>query len=56
VSTWLKKLALALVLLGFLDVMARLAWAMLKPAAPILLLAAVALVVLLRIFKRPEGW
>jgi len=54
-NAWLKKAALALVLLGFLDVMLRLAWAMLRPAAPILLLTAGALIILIRLFRRRDG-
>lgn len=55
VSTWIKKAVLVLVLLGFLDLTLRLAWASLRPAAPLLLLAALALFILIRMFKRHDG-
>lgn len=56
VNSWLKKMAVALVLLGFLSVMIPLAWALLRPAVPILFLTGCAIYVLVRIFKRPGGW
>jgi hypothetical protein len=57
VSTWLKKMAVVLVLLGLLSVMLPLAWRMLEPALPILFLTGVAIAILIRIFKKPgDGW
>lgn len=55
-NAWLKKAVLVLVLLGFLDVMVPLVWQLIRPAATILLLTAGALLLLIRIFKRPNGW
>lgn len=55
-NAWLRKAALVLILLGFLDVMVPLAWQLIRPAATILLLTAGALLLLIRIFKLPGGW
>jgi uncharacterized membrane protein len=55
VNPWLKKAAIVMVLLGFLSVMLPLAWAMLRPALPVLFLTVCALYILVRIFKPPGG-
>ena len=54
-SSWLKKIAAALVLLGFLTVMLPLAWSLLQPALPVLFLTAAAIVILVRLFKKSGG-
>lgn len=54
-NAWLKKAAIDCVLLGFLSVMVPLAWAMLRPAVPILFLTGCALYILVRIIKPPGG-
>ena len=54
-SSWLKKIAAALALLGFLTVMLPLAWSLLQPALPVLLLTATAIVILVRLFKKSGG-
>jgi hypothetical protein len=55
-NAWLKKAALAIILLVLLDFMVRLVWAALRPVAPFLVLIAVALYLLIRLFKRTDGW
>jgi len=56
VNAWLKKMAVVLVLLGVLTVVLPLAWTMLKPALPVLLLTAVVVAILVRVLKKPDGW
>ncbi len=54
-STWLKKIAVALVLLGFLSVVLPLALTKLLPALPYVFMAAAAIAILVRIFSRSGG-
>jgi|BarGraIncu01121A_1022015.scaffolds.fasta_scaffold44857_2 hypothetical protein len=55
-NAWLKKMAVALVVLGFLSVMLPVALARLLPALPSVFLTVCAIVILVRIFKKPGGW